>query len=310
MKNDDIRLANMWNQAFKALEVAFDGDDIKKNLKKVMELVALFTISDDIQIFKYDKNKGNIEKYIMLDDDKESMFKECEKYFNYGIIDNYRINKKNDKNSIVEVETKNNRYAIALSNNDFIDEDINHIYLEIVKRIFKVIFEKEESENEIKRIYRTDSLTQIGNRAYYTEITDKLFSDGPKEITYSLIDLFRLKYINDNFGHLYGDKYIKTSADMIREELDDNDKLFRIGGDEFVVLSGRMSKDKMIQKFKNANLKLNRETFGLKLEFPLTINYGVVEDCDVLDGFYQKADKELTENKNEVYKRLKLDRRR
>ena len=66
----------------------------------------------------------------------------------------------------------------------------------------------------------------------------------------------------------------------------------------------------MIEKFKNVNFKLNKEDLGLKLLFPLSVNYGIIEDCDNLDSLYTRADVELRKDKDETYKRLGLNRRR
>lgn len=302
MSKKIYKMSNMWNSAFKALEVAFDGEDINSNLENVMKIVTEFTEAYDLQIYRLNKLTGKITDYAVLDPAKPSLLLECFDFFRKE-KENEKIDTNDKRISIVSVETKYNKYAIAIKNNISVDEVINHKYIDIIKRIFKVIFENHE-------MYTTDSLTQISNRAHYTEVTDKMFKDGPKEITYSLIDLFRLKFINDNYGHLYGDKYIKKAATLLSEILDEDDMIFRIGGDEFVVLSRRMTKERLQEKFKGVNLKLSTENFGKKLSFPLMINYGVVEMEDQLDGLYQKADKELSKNKSETYKRLHLDRRK
>ena len=136
------------------------------------------------------------------------------------------------------------------------------------------------------------------------------FKNGDAMITYSLIDLFRLKYINDNYGHKYGDKYIVKVSELISKEIDSEDMLFRIGGDEFVILSKSLKKDDMLLKLNTVNKKLRIENLGLKIPFPLNINYGVIEGNWNLDKFYTEADEELSHHKASTYKKLKLDRRK
>ena len=51
-----------------------------------------------------------------------------------------------------------------------------------------------------------------------------------------LIDIDHFKKVNDDFGHARGDEVLKIVASLIRGELREDDKLFRIGGEEFLVL--------------------------------------------------------------------------
>jgi diguanylate cyclase (GGDEF)-like protein len=59
----------------------------------------------------------------------------------------------------------------------------------------------------------------------------------------SYIDLNDLKKINDEKGHKTGDFYIKIFAECVLSQIRSGDSLFRIGGDEFILLSKEMSGD-------------------------------------------------------------------
>lgn len=57
----------------------------------------------------------------------------------------------------------------------------------------------------------------------------------------AIIDIDHFKQINDRFGHLYGDEILVLLADLMRKTFRKNDRLFRFGGDEFVVLLRHVS---------------------------------------------------------------------
>lgn len=104
--------------------------------------------------------------------------------------------------------------------------------------------ELEEKENKIKELeYRAthDKLTNVKNRAAF----DK---DIKKYQVYSIIffDINNLKQTNDTFGHQSGDKLIITIANTINS-IFPNDELYRLGGDEFIVIT-RDIDDKIINK--------------------------------------------------------------
>ena len=80
----------------------------------------------------------------------------------------------------------------------------------------------------------TDSLTGIGSRQAYIETADRLKSGEVFSVV--SMDLNGLKGVNDNFGHLEGDKYIRAAADLISITFDFWGQCYRTGGDEFAVI--------------------------------------------------------------------------
>ena len=77
----------------------------------------------------------------------------------------------------------------------------------------------------------TDSLTGLMNRAKCMQNLASL--RGPYAII--SLDMDRLKYINDHYGHSEGDKMIKTFSDLLTESFKGAPIIGRIGGDEFLV---------------------------------------------------------------------------
>lgn len=93
---------------------------------------------------------------------------------------------------------------------------------------------------ELKSAAERDALTGIYNRGRLEqEITDaqtRLRDDLEAHFTVILIDLIGLKSINDQYGHIAGDQLICAVADALRATCREHDRLFRFGGDEFVIL--------------------------------------------------------------------------
>lgn len=83
----------------------------------------------------------------------------------------------------------------------------------------------------------TDMLTGLKNRnAFEVDMHNLEQQAGKRPVSLISFDLDNLKYINDNFGHSAGDEYIQTSCKIIRGALSGSGVLYRIGGDEFVVI--------------------------------------------------------------------------
>ncbi|MEN4983360.1 putative bifunctional diguanylate cyclase/phosphodiesterase [Acinetobacter modestus] len=85
-----------------------------------------------------------------------------------------------------------------------------------------------------------DSLTKLPNRLYLTDHAEVIFSHHrlrEEKAAFLYVDLDRFKSVNDAFGHHIGDQLLIQMANRLHEKLSSSHKLFRIGGDEFVLIS-------------------------------------------------------------------------
>ncbi len=86
---------------------------------------------------------------------------------------------------------------------------------------------------------KTDELTGLWNRRGILDQLDRWLercSADNRSLAIALIDCDHLKKVNDNFGHLMGDEYVRTIADEVRRSLRATDELGRYGGDEFLAV--------------------------------------------------------------------------
>lgn len=100
----------------------------------------------------------------------------------------------------------------------------------------------EESHELLEHIAYTDELTGLYNRKKMKEkIDDLILLNSNTENIFILvfIDLNEFKRINNIAGHSVGDKFLIKTADKIRAHIDEQDMVFRIGGDEFAIIINR-----------------------------------------------------------------------
>ena len=96
------------------------------------------------------------------------------------------------------------------------------------QEIFKEKMERDLLELEA----HMDPLTGIGNRNRFQNVMDILLK-GETALTFCYCDLDQLKYVNDHFGHIEGDRYLCGFVSLMQENIRDDDVFTRIGGDEF-----------------------------------------------------------------------------
>jgi len=95
--------------------------------------------------------------------------------------------------------------------------------------------------SQVKKAAETDSLTGLYNRRSTVSALDRFIENakdnkGPDCISIVLLDVDRLKFVNDNFGHLAGDRVLVHIAHSLRRGFRADDIVGRFGGDEFIVL--------------------------------------------------------------------------
>lgn len=134
---------------------------------------------------------------------------------------------------------------IKLSFNGVLTKDTNghnHIW-----SIVEDITERKELQNKLEEQSRTDFLTGLYNRRYFTSrLKEQIFliqRNRESKIALMMFDLDYFKRINDNFGHLAGDTIIKEFAEIIKKNLRKTDIAGRIGGEEFAIILPNTSID-------------------------------------------------------------------
>lgn len=97
-------------------------------------------------------------------------------------------------------------------------------------------------EAQILHLSQTDSLTQLYNRRTAQEaLTQQLSRSGSRPLSVVLLDLDFFKKINDQHGHLVGDRVLVAVAAVLRDTVRQHDLVARFGGEEFVLILDGMS---------------------------------------------------------------------
>jgi len=93
--------------------------------------------------------------------------------------------------------------------------------------------------SKVKDLAKTDYLTGLTNRRYFSDVLDRSFAEAVRyghDLTCCMCDLDNYKKINDTMGHQTGDEILTLAADAIRSSLRECDLAARYGGDEIVII--------------------------------------------------------------------------
>ena len=154
---------------------------------------------------------------------------------------------------------------------------------------------------EILQQTKKDSLTGLLNRhAYHADI-----SNNPEEITALIsIDMNGLKSINDTQGHAAGDEALVTLALCFRRALKSRQYGYRIGGDEFVILCRKTSRDDMSELIKRI------ESYVGETKYNCSIGYSYSADGKKpVEDMLRESDMMMYAMKERYYKEQGIKRR-
>ena len=139
-----------------------------------------------------------------------------------------------DENWKIEVTPKSgwrNSTLIIITSGIFV---IIILLLTVLTRVWLVA---KEHRNKYQILAHTDSLTGIYNRYGFDELAEKMISKNPQtHFVAALLDIDDFKFINDIYGHSYGDRALKSLADSMKAFFPSDALLGRNGGDEFCIL--------------------------------------------------------------------------
>src|SRR5271154_2013013 len=150
----------------------------------------------------------------------------------------------------------------------------------------------------------TDALTGLYNRRLFDEYFDRELNRAKRyghQLAVVILDLHKLKEVNDRYGHLQGDQVLQIAAATLRRTLRASDFSFRIGGGEFAVLLPQTDPEQALTLCRRVRSQYESELQPLGLDVGVTLDFGVAvhpQEGDQKSDLMGLADKKLYELKH------------
>ena len=153
----------------------------------------------------------------------------------------------------------------------------------------------------ILQMTKKDALTGLLNRqAYYSTIRN-----GSKDITaFVSIDMNGLKTINDTQGHLAGDEALETLAVCFVKSAKAKQSIYRMGGDEFVIICKKTNEDELAQLIANIRKNVSHTKYSCSIGY----SYNANENKN-LEEMVKKSDEMMYKDKARFYSNDEKNRR-
>jgi len=164
----------------------------------------------------------------------------------------------------------------------------------------------EERTKALKELSIRDPLTNLYNRRYLSEASEKLFFLAKRNntsLSVLMIDIDKFKNVNDTYGHDIGDKVIKLLAENLIRDLRNSDIVSRLGGEEFAIIFPNINIEQA--KYKAETIRKEVESLKLdladskKLSFTISIGVSSFEPKkdDDFETILKRSDEALYEAK-------------
>ena len=166
---------------------------------------------------------------------------------------------------------------------------------------------------EQRRLALLDTLTQLPNRQAYDERLAHEFQRWQRyhrPLTLAVCDIDNFKSINDNYGHLAGDKVLRIIAKTLRTRLRKADFIARYGGEEFVVLMPETDAAEALHALDNIRVAVANCPFHFREQpVTITVSVGLAEFTEGAepDAVFERADSALYRAKQAGRNRCLLD---
>lgn len=153
----------------------------------------------------------------------------------------------------------------------------------------------------LERSAHIDPLTNLGNRDGLDRHADRLWRKGDP-FTCAYIDIDHLKHCNDIFGHAEGNRYILRTCRSLSETMEHDELLFRIGGDEFVLISPTTTETELEQRLEQVRTNLIEATSDGKAPMIASFSFG----CSSVNPLAGDTRRQMTMDADRKMYRYKL----
>ncbi|MDN3017905.1 GGDEF domain-containing protein [Paenibacillus sp. BSR1-1] len=216
---------------------------------------------------------------------------------------NRLLKEKSIKNYVTEQQITANVWKWSLLNFELVD------YLEDTCILIDStdITDMKKKEAELLQHASIDMLTGIRNRRSGIELLRELLKEDTQEFIICYIDINNLKIVNDCYGHSIGDDLIKTCCETISENLNHQDVLFRLGGDEFIVIFFKKKVENVEEVWADIQYAFHEINVSNQKPYEISASHGYYHYKPgtkvTLEEILESADQEMYKKKA-IYKAL------
>lgn len=166
----------------------------------------------------------------------------------------------------------------------------------------KVIRNSQKKAVQMELKASMDEMTGLYNKNRLLALLDEKVYDS-QNIAVIYWDVNRLKYVNDNFGHIAGDRLIIKVAEAIRSSARKEDAAFRYGGDEFVMIINDGTVEIVQEILKRWESAIGKAAEGCNFPVSASVGYAIGER-KYLEDVIAEADKNMYMCKHKVHEEL------
>jgi len=264
----------------------------------------------------FEKFMGKSREEIVGKNDIELFGEELGKFFrekDFNVIKN-RVDIINE-----ELVTYPNGGTVLLSTHKSLLRDNNYEIIGIMgisrditrENNYKIKLKEQMEKNKL--LAHTDSLTGIGNRRSFFDISEKLMKLSKRNHTslvLMMIDIDYFKKVNDTYGHIVGDDILRYVTKTIKGRLRESDIFSRFGGEEFIILLSNTDLKNGLKIAEEIRLTFSNSVYSDgKISIPIKVSIGIGEyrQESLIREFIQRIDKNLYCAKNNGRNRVESD---
>ncbi|MFS0777844.1 GGDEF domain-containing protein [Neobacillus sp. 3P2-tot-E-2] len=198
--------------------------------------------------------------------------------------------------------------SLPLSNHSIVIFSLNITFLIVIGFFGALIVNRERHHHKLQYVYKDlvvrDYLTGLYNHRHFQESLKNSLADISKiEMSVVLADIDNFKMINDQHGHVVGDKVLMKIGEILQNTIPPSlGSSFRYGGEEFAILFSTTDKEKIIpcleqvyKELREVEFTSENGTFSITMSFGLFVNqHSISNQVDLV----RRADKLLYKAKH------------
>ncbi|MDD4602039.1 hypothetical protein SDC9_13657 [bioreactor metagenome] len=175
----------------------------------------------------------------------------------------------------------------------------------------KEITERKETQEILERLSITDALTGLNNHGYIMSALERAIAEANRyntPLSIGMFDLDKFKKVNDNYGHVEGDRVLRDVAGCLQENIRSTDIIGRYGGEEFLLIFSHTNIEQAYDLAERLRIRVSELLIGNR-EIKVTISGGLAEyKGESLTDFMRQADQNLYFAKESGRDRIVIDR--